>query len=194
MPALVWTEIEANTSVICCCLPALRLPLLNLWHKLRGGKQSPVPTVDRPDKVMYDNAWTGPQHSRAVASHGFSKPQVSHQSNRNSGPTGFHSNTKSGHSTSTGSKTVDTWYDRVLGSIGAKEKDPNDSPSPRDSIADDVLASGGNGDSITPAPRLQLGEIYKTTDVHVSMHNIHRNEEDLERGRQVSLADMLNER
>ncbi|KAF2768612.1 hypothetical protein EJ03DRAFT_328099 [Teratosphaeria nubilosa] len=34
--ALYWTQIEACTSVICCCLPALRVPFLNCWRRIRG--------------------------------------------------------------------------------------------------------------------------------------------------------------
>jgi hypothetical protein len=40
--ALIWTEIEANVSVICCCLPALRLPFLKLWRRIRGMPTSPT--------------------------------------------------------------------------------------------------------------------------------------------------------
>ncbi|KAH9827653.1 hypothetical protein Tdes44962_MAKER00379 [Teratosphaeria destructans] len=34
--ALYWTQIEACTSVICCCLPALRVPFLDCWRRICG--------------------------------------------------------------------------------------------------------------------------------------------------------------
>lgn len=42
-PALIWTEIEANTSVICCCLPALRVFFVQVWRSVRGktGPETP---------------------------------------------------------------------------------------------------------------------------------------------------------
>jgi hypothetical protein len=35
MPALIWTEIEANTAVIVCCCPALPALVKQLWRKTR---------------------------------------------------------------------------------------------------------------------------------------------------------------
>lgn len=35
MPALIWTEIEANTAVIVCCCPALPALVKQLWRKMR---------------------------------------------------------------------------------------------------------------------------------------------------------------
>lgn len=36
MPALIWTEIESNTAMICCCLPALGSLAAKTWCGLRG--------------------------------------------------------------------------------------------------------------------------------------------------------------
>ena len=38
MPALIWTEIEANTAVICCTLPALRQLAVRIWRAVLGKK------------------------------------------------------------------------------------------------------------------------------------------------------------
>lgn len=38
MPALIWTEIEANTAVICCTLPALRQLAVRIWRAVVGKK------------------------------------------------------------------------------------------------------------------------------------------------------------
>lgn len=35
MPALIWTEVEANTAVIVCCCPALPALVKKLWKKMR---------------------------------------------------------------------------------------------------------------------------------------------------------------
>ncbi|CAK3881388.1 hypothetical protein DOTSEDRAFT_110929 [Lecanosticta acicola] len=43
MPALIWTEIEANTAVICCTLPALRQLAVRTWRTLRGKKGPETP-------------------------------------------------------------------------------------------------------------------------------------------------------
>lgn len=190
MIALIWTEIEANTSVIVCCLPALRVPFLNLWHKLRGGKRSATPTVDGLARPMYENAWTGPHHSQAAAAHQPTKPQRSHQShNVRASVSGSHG--KSAHSHSSVSRTGDTWYDKVLQSL-SKEKDSDQS---RTSSQDEL----SRAEAAMP-PRLELGAIYKTTDVHVSTSDLRRAEEEEEeeegggrRQKQVTLQEMLNQ-
>jgi hypothetical protein len=46
MPALIWTEVEANTSVIVCCLPALRMLSVRVWNGVRGKEvKSTTPNV-----------------------------------------------------------------------------------------------------------------------------------------------------
>ena len=40
-PAWLWTVIELNTSIIVCCLPALRAPILGVYHKWRPVTKSP---------------------------------------------------------------------------------------------------------------------------------------------------------
>jgi len=180
LEALVWTEIEANTSVICCCLPALRVPLMHLWHRLRGVDRSPTPTIDGPPRMTYDNAWTGPNRSHAFASRGLSRPQPSHQSHFSKGRTRL-SHGKSSQSNSSGSRTRDTWYDRMLGTTG-KEKDEVSRTG-----SEDELTRLSENDST--APRLPLGAIYKTTDLHVSTQDLHRASTDPESGRRLSQRD-----
>ncbi|KXT11774.1 hypothetical protein AC579_1648 [Pseudocercospora musae] len=43
MPALIWTEIESNTSMICCCIPALRKLAARVWRKATGKTSSSTP-------------------------------------------------------------------------------------------------------------------------------------------------------
>ena len=40
-PAWLWTVIELNTSIIVCCLPALRAPVLGMYYKWRPVTKSP---------------------------------------------------------------------------------------------------------------------------------------------------------
>ncbi|KAK5015633.1 hypothetical protein LTR60_002783 [Cryomyces antarcticus] len=35
MGALIWTEVEANTAIICACLPVIRKLIVILWYRLR---------------------------------------------------------------------------------------------------------------------------------------------------------------
>lgn len=46
MPALIWTEIEANTAVIVCCCPALRLFVTDMWRKARLFVGQTVSNID----------------------------------------------------------------------------------------------------------------------------------------------------
>ncbi|RMZ03711.1 hypothetical protein D0860_06696 [Hortaea werneckii] len=68
MIALIWTEVEANTSVIICCLPALRMPLLNLWHRAQGrtsrSRTSTTNETSKAERSARGGACDGRQHGQ----------------------------------------------------------------------------------------------------------------------------------
>lgn len=180
--ALIWTEVEANTSVIVCCLPALRVPFLNLWHSVRGGTWSAPPTTDEPPSRGYDSTWSGPFQSQPAVSHPSSHGQGSRTSNRVMRTNISGSNGKSSHSHSTNSKLAsgETWYDKVLSSLSQGNEEASRGSS---------MAELAHSESAVPS-RLELGAIYKTTDVHVSTQDVHQGLEP-DAQRQVSLQEML---
>jgi len=164
MRALIWTEVEANTSVICCCLPALRVPCVSLWHKLRDtySISSPPVSGDRPNSPNAN--WTN--RTEVTTNQGHTAARLS-------------THMEDGRPLSAGltRTSSDTWYDRVLGSIG-KEKD-----EPLRASSEDDLITASDG----TVSKRQPGAIYVTTSVHV--------ERDVEQGeKKISLQDILSER
>lgn len=197
MEALIWTEIEANTSVVCCCLPALRVPFINLWRWIRGGGHRP----DTPPQMMraqHDYAWSGPHQPTTEV--GPTRPAPTHQPKNNS-QSQSQSQSRSDASRSLGSKTVDSWYERILHSL-SREKEvviAHNSSSQEDMV---------DAEDGTPS-MMEIGAIYKRTDVHVSTTVEERRREEAEedsevqkkseesedkgKARQLSLYDFLNE-
>lgn len=188
MEALVWTEIEGNTSVIICCLPALRIPVLNLWHWMRGNDHRPPtpPQMVRAQREEY--AWSGPNQGTAEAHHGPTRPSRSYQPK---------SKSKSRNSRSSGSKTAESWYERVLQSINRREKE---APPPSSLSRNDSNEEMMQREADVPSPAaMEDGMIYKRTDVHVSTTRLRTDSEPTEgessvQGRQMSLQDFLNDR
>lgn len=79
MPALIWTEIEANTAVICCTLPALRQLAVSIWRAVLGkkglettvdeegsrggsGNKPPHPSPSNPANPFNDPPYTDPPY------------------------------------------------------------------------------------------------------------------------------------
>jgi hypothetical protein len=184
--ALVWTEIEGNTSVIICCLPALRMPLLNIWHWMRGQDRRPPtpPQMVRGREEGY--TWSGPHQGTAEAHRGPTRPSRSYQRKSKS----------TGKSSTGGSKGAESWYERVLQSIARGEKTQQSSSRSGGSSHDGMLRTESN----LAAPsmmEMEEGAIYKQTDVHVSTTKLPRkdsDDEDRGKGRQMSLQDFLNDR
>ncbi|EMC99066.1 hypothetical protein BAUCODRAFT_389608 [Baudoinia panamericana UAMH 10762] len=181
--ALIWTEIEANTSVIVCCLPALRVPFLRLWQRARGQHTGDsLELSDKPNTHIYDDAWdrTRKHHNGAVATRGLTKPQNSYKTKE------LHSQNQSDSTETQSNNKSEGWYDRVLRGL---EKDHKDS----DNSSQDGLVHSGAG-SAAPTP---FGGIFKTTEMRVSTQDVDGQESrrsDPEDRRQVSLKDVLNER
>lgn len=181
--ALEWTEIEANTSVIVCCLPALRVPFLNLWHRVKGDQRSPTVNTFEA-RQRYNDAWTGPQHTQAMVTHEVEKPQrVYHSNNIRASINESGSNDKSTKSQSSLSNHRDTWYDKVLNSINGDQ--PTDDAS-RSSSQDELARA----EAAIP-PKMDLSTIYKTTDIHVSTGT--RRSSDAGGRKQVTLQEMLDQ-
>ncbi|TKA58219.1 hypothetical protein B0A55_12205, partial [Friedmanniomyces simplex] len=162
MIALYWTEIEANTSVICCCLPALRVPFLNLWRRVRDGKRrSGSTSYHRPPRQEPEGVWSGPQQSQPTTTHYPTKPQnvyrVDHRSNL--------SGSKGASMPSYSSSGADEkWLGRAM--HFTTQNDASRSTSQEDlSRAEYELPDG-------LPERLELGAIYKTTDLHMSTQTV----------------------
>ncbi|KAI7278153.1 hypothetical protein KC345_g6110 [Hortaea werneckii] len=206
MIALIWTEVEANTSVLICCLPALRMPLLNLWHRVQGktnrSRASTTNGTSSAERSARGGAWDGRQHGQWMvnidgpeshkqiqdANHGI-RTNVTASKMRSDNPLPTTSQTSR-------NTPEQTWYDKVMAAMNQNE---------------DFRAAGNgtSGDSSTDElsrteaaipPRLQLGAIYKTTDVHVSTdrnatrkQRVHDQHYDKRRvSRQMNLMEMLN--
>ncbi|KAI7083978.1 hypothetical protein KC356_g7130 [Hortaea werneckii] len=207
MIALIWTEVEANTSVIICCLPALRMPLLNIWHKVQGrttGSRASIPneTTSTTERSARGAAWDGRQHGRRMVDIGGSEQYKLNQDARHGVRTNITaSNVRSDYLQPTNSpefrKTPEqTWYDKVMAAMNQNEE--------LRAAGNDVSRDSSNEElSRTEAAipqRLELGAIYKTTDVHVSTDpNTTRKKreraEDCDRTkvpRQMNLMEMLN--
>ncbi|KAI7226640.1 hypothetical protein KC330_g8742 [Hortaea werneckii] len=206
MIALIWTEVEANASVIICCLPALRMPLLNLWQRIQGrmirlraSTMSGIPTTDRSAR---GGAYDGGQHGQWTVNIDGPEPHKADQDSNQGVRTNITaSNVRSDFLHPTNSQasrnTPDqTWYERVMASINQHEdfRTTGDDASRRSSM-DEMSRT----EAAIP-PRLELGAIYKTTDVHVSTNSSapkkkREQDEESERmtaPRQLNLMEMLN--
>ncbi|KAK4502811.1 hypothetical protein PRZ48_006237 [Zasmidium cellare] len=178
----LWTEIEANTAVICCCLPALRSLFVQFWRWLCGKsgpetptnsgnpKKSPSQSQSQTQHLVRHEEPTQPSHSRYFGN--FSEVKVS--------PPGSSQNLVD--------KPTRTWrpfnYHRKSGS-GSSETELEE----------------GNALVGSTAPRLDLGSIYKTMDVHVQSNRDSREVrgwgEGNENGKgeeEVSLREILREK
>ncbi|GAB1738195.1 hypothetical protein NU219Hw_g2745t1 [Hortaea werneckii] len=174
MIALIWTEVEANTSVIICCLPALRIPLLDFWQMIHGKKNHSrgstirgIPTTERGGR---GGAWDGRQYGDLTVNSDGPEPHKADQDcNRGVRTTITTSNVRSDvlHSTaSQASRTTPekTWYEKVMASMNQNHDfRAHGNDAPRRSSMDEMSRT----EAAIP-PRLELGAIYKTTDVHVS--------------------------
>ena len=167
--ALSWTEIEANTSVIVCCMPALRVPFLNLWQNITGGKDSTTTTSSgRATHQTHDGAYSGPHGTSAMVAHPDEKLLRNHQLPENYGGSSF------GVSEDMHASTL---YDRVVTTLGTRKQ------------YDASQASSQGGTARGDAgliPRLEQGGIYKTTDVHITSQDVQLNPE-----KNVSFAQMM---
>ncbi|KAI7154698.1 hypothetical protein KC349_g7501 [Hortaea werneckii] len=206
MIALIWTEVEANTSVIICCLPALRMPLLNIWQRIQGrtagsraSTMSGIPTTDRSAR---GGAYDGRQHGQWTVKIDGPEPHKADQDSNQGVRTNITaSNVRSDFLHPTNSQasrnTPDqTWYERVMASMNQHEDfRATDNNTSRRSSMDE----GSRTEAAMP-PRLELGAIYKTTDVHVSTNpnpSMKKREQDEESERrtaprQLNLMEMLN--
>ncbi|KAK6419751.1 hypothetical protein LTR95_017016 [Oleoguttula sp. CCFEE 5521] len=163
--ALMWTEIEGNTSVIICCLPALRVPFLNAWHWARGAGRRP----DTPPQMMRahhhrDLTWDGPHQSMSEAHHPSTLSRAV--------PSSVHGQGKhspaSGSGESKTSRSTDSWYRQNLCSAN---RDDEETVNPSRGISSERLTEAMTEQHPRDEPsvlKLGMGGIIKTTDVHVS--------------------------
>ncbi|KAI7277520.1 hypothetical protein KC343_g6179 [Hortaea werneckii] len=206
MIALIWTEVEANTSVIICCLPALRMPLLNLWHRIQGrtsrSRASTTNGTSTTERSARGGAWDGRQNGQWMVNiDGPESHKQGQDANQGIKTNVTASNMKSDHLQPTNSQTSrntpeQTWYEKVMAAMNQREE--------LRAVGDNTSRSGSMDElSRTEAaipPRLELGAIYKTTDVHVSTNpNATRkkreHDEDYDKRRvprQMNLMEMLN--
>ncbi|KAI7187531.1 hypothetical protein KC363_g5933 [Hortaea werneckii] len=206
MIALIWTEVEANTSVIICCLPALRMPLLDLWHRVQGkasrSRASPTNGTSTTERSARGAAWDGRQHGRRMVDIGGSEQYKLSQDAHHGVRTNITaSNVRSDDLQPTNSPgfrniSEQTWYDKVMAVMNQNEElTPAGNDVSRSSSIDELSRT----EAAIP-PRLELGAIYKTTDVHVSTDpNAARKkmqrDEDYDKKkfpRQMNLMEMLN--
>ncbi|KAI6832015.1 hypothetical protein KC332_g5689 [Hortaea werneckii] len=206
MIALIWTEVEANTSVIICCLPALRMPLLNLWHRAQGrtsrSRTSTTNETSKAERSARGGACDGRQHGQWMVNiDGPESHKQVQDANHGIRTNVTASNMRSDHLQSTNPQTSrnnpeQTWYDKVMAAINQNEAfRAAENSASRDSSMDGLSRT----EAAIP-PRLELGAIYKTTDVHVSTDpNATRKKrehgEDYDRKRvprQMNLMEMLN--
>nr|OQO31414.1 hypothetical protein B0A51_02204 [Rachicladosporium sp. CCFEE 5018] len=168
--ALMWTEIEGNTSVIICCLPALRVPFLNAWHRARGAGRRP----DTPPQIMRahhhrDLTWDGRHQSMSEAHHP-SAPSRAVQSNV---PAQGKASPTSGSGGSKISRSTDSWYRQILHSINRDDMEEAE-PITRVLSSDHQPAATAEHQTTNEPNMLEFGMgcIVKTTDVHVSTTQI----------------------
>ncbi|KAK0919106.1 hypothetical protein LTR57_011016 [Friedmanniomyces endolithicus] len=183
--ALYWTEIEADTSVICCCLPALRVPFLNLWRRIRDGKSAPskasINHLISPRQTP-PSVWSGPQQSHPSVTTYPTKSQHRYQADARSNL----SASKGVSMPSNASSGADEkWLGRALHSsrIGTSRSASQEELSRAEYDLPDGLPR-----------RLELGAIYKTTDLHMSMHTVRPGSAPAEEQRQTSLHDVMGEK
>lgn len=175
LDALMWTEIEGNTSVICCCMPALRVPFLDLWRKVTGRGGTMTSTIDHPPDRPRDVAWADPNrgpHSRSYhpRSGGSARDNDENQVHIDSARGGA----GAGAGGTSRAKSVDTWYEKVLHSL-SRDKDfdhPSHSSSQED-VAKSITPTSDDDPPPSGLPDImELGAIYKTTDLHVSTSDV----------------------
>ncbi|KAK0908850.1 hypothetical protein LTS16_022290 [Friedmanniomyces endolithicus] len=180
--ALYWTEIEANTSVICCCLPALRVPFLNIWRRIRDGKRSQSVNHLISPRQTPRSVWSGPQQSQPTATHDPTKPQHVYQVDSRSNLSA--SNGVSMPSNSSAGAD-EKWLGRAL--YSTRNVASRSTSQEELSRAEHELPDG-------LPQRLQLGAIYKTTDLHMSTQTVRPGSAPAEEQRQTSLHDVLGEK
>lgn len=174
MIALIWTEVEANASVIICCLPALRMPLSNLWQRIQGrtirSRASTMSGHSTTGRSARGGAWDGRQHGQWTVNVDGTEPHKADQDSNRGVKTNITASNVRGdflHPTNSQASrnTPDqTWYERVMASMNQNEdfRAAGNDTSGRSSM-DEMSRT----EAAIP-PRLELGAIYKTTDVHVS--------------------------
>ncbi|QIX01268.1 hypothetical protein AMS68_006785 [Peltaster fructicola] len=178
LDALMWTEIEGNTSVICCCMPALRVPVLNLWHKIFERTRAVTSRSRSIAPEQKDAAWDGPHRSTAQVGHGAANVKSSYTNNSSSSGSNSNSNSRK-----TG--RAETWYERALKSLN---RDETTMVMSRNSSQDELAKPEGVGHGVPEV--MELGAIYKTTDLHVSTSDVKKEPKP---ERRMSLADFLKE-
>lgn len=182
LDALMWTEIEGNTSVICCCMPALRVPVASLFAKItkRLSQSRSSSHFDKPS-----GAWAGPHQSFfRVGEDELDSPRKPMQC-YHPGNDGRRGENKSA---SSGSKS-EAWYERALRSLAKDDTQlPVGGDESQDELAKDVMLDETELPNGLPEV-LELGAIYKTTEMHVSTSDV----EPPMRDRGMSLQDFLKE-
>ncbi|RMX90163.1 hypothetical protein D0869_00303 [Hortaea werneckii] len=204
--ALIWTEVEANTSVIICCLPALRMPLLNLWQRIQGrpirSRASTMSGNSTIGRSARGGAYDGRQHGQWTVNIDGPEPRKADQDSNQGVRTNITaSNVRSDLLRQTNSQASrntpeQSWYERVMASMNQHEdfRATGNNTSRRSSM-DEMSRT----EAAIP-PRLELNAIYKTTDVHVSTNpnaSKKKPEEDEESERktaprQMNLMEMFN--
>ncbi|KAK0938777.1 hypothetical protein LTR29_009627 [Friedmanniomyces endolithicus] len=179
--ALYWTEIEANTSVICCCLPALRVPCLNLWRRVREGKRSRSVSHLISPRQTPQSVWSGPQQSQPTATHDPTNPQHVYQVDPRSNLSASKSVSMPSHPSS---MADEKWLGRAL--------HPTRNGASRSASQEELSRAEYELPDGLPQ-RLQLGAIYKTTDLHMSTQTVRPGSAPAEEQRQTSLHDVLGE-
>lgn len=177
---MIWTQIEGSTSVICCCLPALRVPFVNLWHRVRRLPMTPTSSQALSGTGEYGG---GPRRS-----------QGPHLARPGNGKSTGGSNGK-GYSNSSASMNGKNWYDHLVNDL-LTQRGTNPSPddvqqlcgaenastmndvelsdmcshTARTKASNSELSEMGDPESGNIVPKLNEDDmtIYKTTDVHVS--------------------------
>ncbi|KAI7098734.1 hypothetical protein KC340_g6557 [Hortaea werneckii] len=206
MIALIWTEVEANTSVIICCLPALRMPLLHLWHKVQGKTTRSRAYITNETSTTgcsaRDVAWDGRQHGQWMVDIGGPEQHKPSQDAHHGVRTNItSSNVRSDYLQPANSQGFcdtpeKTWYDKAMAAMNQNEDFR---------AAANGVSRGSSTDELsrteaTIPRRLELGAIYRTTDVHVSTdpnttRKKRERDEDYDRKRvprQMNLMEMLN--
>lgn len=204
--ALVWTEVEANTSVIICCLPALRMPLLSLWQRIQGrtirSRASTMSGNSTTGRSARGGAWVGRRHGQWMVNTDGREPRKADQDSNQGVRTNITASNVRGdllrptNSQASRNTPEQSWYARVMALMNQHEdfRATGNDTSRRSSL-DEMSRT----EAAIP-PRLELGAIYKTTDVHVSTNpnapkKKREQDEESERKtapRQLNLMEMLN--
>lgn len=164
--ALYWTEIEANTSVICCCLPALRVPAVELWAKITG-KAREMTRASSYDLGKREGTWSGQQQRPPVIEHAL--PMSPSRQGHCSSLSGTSSHSKSGLTLSRASVSREAdFYDRVMSQL-PREKDPSVGQYGRAESQGGLVCNDG----VPPTTEeLARGGIFKTTNFRVDVERM----------------------